>query len=214
MEYTKSNNFEELRGLTATVISENNSPHIKGQTGIIVDTSVCCARLACLDSRAIFDREKNEYHTIKEYSSAWVRWDDIKINFPIIENYFIVIAQNWGSSLRMVEGEVYSFIYNDKTVKLGINRNVGSKGYNITDLLTGLYLQTDEDINKLRCILPKVAKEQAEYYNTNPMQIRDSAKELHKLPSSCYKTVSLYDEGVLDAKTIKEAEIPKNDYPF
>lgn len=206
MEYMNPSDFNELRGLTATVINEN-APYNNGQTGIIIDTSVCCARLACLDARATFDRQNNEYHTINEYSSGWVRWSDIEINFPIIENYYIIVTQNWGNSLRMVEGEVYNFTYKDKNVKLGINRNIGSNGYNITDLLTGLYLETDNDINRLRCMLPKVAKREAEHYINNPIQVREEASQLHKLPTNYYKPVVLFNEAILENKTIKSAPL-------
>ena len=53
--------MEEIRGLTATCVGV--TPYT---SGIITDATKTHVRLACLETRSIYDRHNNEYRTIKQ----------------------------------------------------------------------------------------------------------------------------------------------------
>lgn len=180
--------MEEIRGLTATCVDT-----IPYTSGIITDATKRHVRLACLETRSIYDRGSNEYHTIKQYYTAWYSWKDVKINFPTIEAYRIVLTKaNNTDIVEFAEGEVYSFKYHDTTIKLGINKSPGGIEFNVTDISTGLCLKTDKDVLKLRCLLPNIAKARVEVMENNINECRLEMDKLKTLPTK-YTTLKYID---------------------
>lgn len=170
--------MEEIRGLTATCVDT-----IPYTSGIITDATKTHVRLACLETRSIYDRHSNEYHTIKQYYTAWHSWGDVKINLPTIETYRIILTKaNNSDIVEFAEGEVYSFKYHNTTIKLGINKSPGGIEFNVTDISTGLCLKTDKDVLKLRCLLPNIAKARAKVMENNINACRLEMDRLKTLP--------------------------------
>lgn len=165
-------------GLFAEI--KNSVPYTKG---IIVDATKYYAKLSCLEVRSVFDRTKNEYHTIKQYFSSWYSWDSIKVIFPIVETYRIVVNDTSKKCfVEFAEGEVYSFKYHGKTIKLGINKSIGETKFNITDISTGTCLKTDSDILKLRCSLVKEARSVVEQMENDSKAYQTCIEKLNNLP--------------------------------
>ena len=176
--------MEEIRGLTATCVGV--TPYT---SGIITDATKTHVRLACLETRSIYDRHNNEYRTIKQYYTAWHLWEEIKVNFPTIETYRIILTtSNNADIVEFAEGEVYSFKYHNTTIKLGINRSPCGAEFNVTDVSTGLCLRADKDVLKLRCLLPNIAKTRAEAMEDN---ITECCLEMDRLKTLPVKYTTL-----------------------
>lgn len=169
--------MKSYNGLTGTV---NNSEYTNKEC-IILDTTTCCVQIAVKDN--------------KKYTTKWVLWSEVEIQYPNIETYRIYNADITSNVCRYADGEVYKIKIDNKEIKIGINKSPVLTCYNVTNLETGEVKYKSKNIENCRCKIIKIAKDIAEDIDVCPTAYDDFKARFSKCivinPSS---VVKLYDE--------------------